>query len=223
MSTWSPPSRPDAVAAYIAEINADIPGWLHNRGRALRELADGLDDAISDLRARGLTADEAARRAVAESGPPSVVADAFTSSLSAGHARHTALALLASGPFVGVLWLVALVPGRPPATLLMQVPPLGPIVLASIAVGALTLLVTGPARLRPTCIRQPPQRLAALACAGAVMGDLLMLGTATITAVIVPSEALSAPLIIAVAVSLLRVAITQRVARRDLSRGQLRA
>jgi hypothetical protein len=219
MSTASSLPRPEAVTSYIAAIDAGIPGWLHNRRAALRELADGLDDAISDLRERGLTIDEATNRAITESGPPSVVADAFTAALSAVHARHTALALLVSGPLIGGFWLATLVPGEPPPTLLAQIPALGPVIIAAIFVSAVTLLVTGPARLRPAWIHQPPHRLVALACAFAVIGDLLVLGTATITAAMAPPSAAPAyPLGIAVALSLVRLAATQRVARRDLVR-----
>jgi hypothetical protein len=218
MSTASSPSRPEAVTSYIAAINAGIPRWLHHRRAALSELADGLDDAISDLHRRGLTIDEAANRAIAESGPPAMVADAFTTTLSAAHARHTALALLASGPLIGGFWLATLVPGEPPPTLLAQIPALGPVIIAAIVVSALTLLVTGPARLRPAWIRQPPHRLAALACACAVLGDLLVLGTATITAAMAPSAVTGWLLGFAVALSSARIAVTQRVVRRDLVR-----
>ena len=218
MSTASSPSRPEAVTSYLAAINAGIPRWLHRRRAALRELADGLDDAISDLHGRGLSIDEAADRAVTESGPPSVVADAFTATLSAAHARHTALALLVSGPFIGGFWLATLVPGQPPPTLLAQIPALGPVIIAAIVVSALTLLVTGPARLRPAWIRQPPHRLAALACACAVIGDLLVLGMATVTAAMAPSAVTGWLLGFAIALSSARIAVTQRVVRRDLVR-----
>ena len=218
MSTASSPSRPEAVTSYLAAINAGIPRWLHRRRAALSELADGLDDAISDLHGRGLSIDEAANRAVTESGPPSVVADAFTATLSAAHARHTALALLVSGPFIGGFWLTTLVPGQPPPMLLAQMPALGPIVFASIVVSALTLLVTGPARLRPAWIRQPPHRLAALACACAFIGDLLVLGMATVTVAMAPSAVTGWLLGFAVAMSSARIAVTQRVVRRDLVR-----
>jgi hypothetical protein len=218
MSMPYPPARPEAVTAYLAAINAEIPRWLRRRRTALLELADGLDDAISDLRGRGLTIDEAANRAIAESGPPAVVADAFTAALSAGHARQTALALLVSGPLIGGLWLATLVPGQPPPTLLAQIPALGPVIFASIVVSALTLLVTGPARLRPAWIRQPPHRLAALACACAVLGDVLVLGTAIVTTVMAPSAVAGWLLGCAVALSSARIVITQRVARRDLVR-----
>jgi hypothetical protein len=217
MSTASSLSRPEAVTSYLAAIDAGIPGWLHSRRAALRELADGLDDAISDLRGRGLSIDEATNRAITESGPPSVGADAFTATLSAVHARHTALALLVSGPLIGGFWLATLVPGEPPPTLLAQIPALGPVIIAAIFVSAVTLLVTGPARLRPAWIHQPPHRLAALACAFAVIGDLLVLGTATITAAMAPS-ATGWLLGFAVALSSARIAVTQRVARRDLVR-----
>lgn len=218
MSMTSLAPRPEAVTRYLAAINAGIPRWLHRRRAALRELADGLDDAISDLHGRGLTINEAANRAIAESGPPAVVAEAFTATLSADHARHTALALLVSGPFIGGFWLATLVPGQPPPSLLAQIPTLGLVVFAAIVASALTLLTTGPARLRPAWVRQPPHRLAALACACAVVGDLLILGTATVTAAMAPSAITGWLLGFAVALSSARIAITQRVARRDLVR-----
>ena len=218
MSLPSPPPRPEAVTAYLSSVNAAIPRWLHRRRVALRELADGLDDAMNDLHDRGLTIDQAANRVIAESGPPAVVADAYTATLSAGHARRTALALLVSGPFIGGLWLATLVPGQPPPALLAEIPGIGPVIVASIVVSALTLLVTGPARLRPAWIRQPPHRLVALACACAVIGDLLVLGAATVMAAMAPSAVTGWLPGFAVALSGARIAITQRVARRDLAR-----
>lgn len=222
MSQWHPPQRPEPVTSYLIAIDTGIPRWLRNRRAALDELADGLDDAISDYRTRGLSLDEAAKRAVSESGPPSLIADAFTDVLSARHARRTVLALLVSGPLIGVAWLAALVPGSPPVVLLAQIPPLGPVIFVSIIMSALTLLVTGPASLRPSRPLQRPHRFAALACACAVIGDLLMLGTAIITAVTVPGELAGYPLLGAVALSLTRLVITQRIARRDLARARSR-
>jgi hypothetical protein len=222
MSQRPSPQRPEQVTSYLVAIDAGIPRWLRSRRAALEELANGLDDAISDYRTQGLSTEEAAKRAVIESGPPPMIADAFTDVLSAGHARRTVLALLVSGPLIGVVWLAALVPGRPPTMLLAQIPPLGPAIFASIVMSALTLLVTGPARLRPTWAPQRPSRLAAFACTCAVVGDLLLLGTAIITAVTVPGELAAYPLVGAVALSLTRLAITQRVARRDLARAPSR-
>lgn len=222
MTRRSPNQRPEPVVSYLAAVEAGIPRWLLSRRAALDELADGLDDAISDYRTQGLTTHEAALRAVRESGPPPVIADAFTATLSAGHARHTVLALLASGPIIGAVWLAALVPGRPPMTLLAQVPPLGPVIVASVVICGLTLLLTGPARLRPSWGRLRPPRLAAIACACAAAGDVLMLGTAMSVAIAVPSELAGYPLIGAAALSVTRLIITQRVAVRELTHAPLR-
>ena len=222
MSQWPSTQRPEPVRSYLVAIDAEIPRWLRSRRAALGELADGLDDAISDYRTQGLSIDEAATRAVSESGPPSMIADAYTDVLSAGHARRTVLTLLVSGPLIGVVWLAALIPGRPPTMLLAQIPPLGPVIFSSIVLSVLTLLVTGPARLRPNWAPRRPPRLAAFACACACLGDLLMLSTAVITAVTLPSD-LGYPLIGAVTLSLTRLAITQRVARRDIAYAPSRA
>ena len=216
MTRLEPARRPESVMAYLAAIEADIPPWLHGRRAAVAELGDGLDDAMSDYRAKGLTAQEAAMRVVGESGPPAMIADAFTATLSAGHARHTALALLISGPLIGITWLTALAPGGTPIELLVKIPPLGLFLLASIVVCGITLLATGPARLRPGWVLGRQPRLAALACACAVAADALVLGAALSTAVTDPGRLISSPLVGAIILSVARLAITQRVARRDL-------
>jgi hypothetical protein len=208
--------RPELVTLYLTAIEAEIPPWLHGRRAAVAELADGLDDAMSDYRAKGLTADEAAMRVVGESGPPAMIADAFTTTLSAGHARHIALALLLSGPLIGIVWLSALAPGRPPIDLLAKIPPLGLFLVASIVVCAMTLLATGPARLRPAWAIGRQQRLAALACVCAVVADALLLGAALNTAVADPGRSISSALVVAIVLSMVRLAVTQRAARRDL-------
>lgn len=222
MSRWPSTGRPEPVTAYLAMINARIPRRFRSRRTALDELGDGLDDAITKYRAEGLSTDEAVQRAVSESGPPSMIADAFTDVLSAGHARRTVLTLLISGPLIGVTWLAAPASGRPSTMFLAQIPPLGPVIFAVIVIGVLTLLVTEAARLRPNLATPRPSRLAAYACACACVGDLLVLGTAVTIAVTTPSQLAGYPLIAAVALSLTRLLITQRVARRDLARGPLR-
>jgi hypothetical protein len=216
MSGLQPEQRPEPVMVYLAAIEDGIPPWLHGRRAAVGELADGLDDAMRDYRAKGLTAEEAAMRVVGESGPPAMIADEFTMTLSARHARHTALALLLSGPLIGIVWLFALAPGRPPIDLLLRIPPLGLFLVASIAVCGMTLLATGPARLRPSWTLGRQRRLAALACIFAVAADALLLGAALNTAVADPSWSISSPLVGAIVLSIARLTITQRVARRGL-------
>lgn len=153
-----------------------------------------------------------------ETGPPSLVADAFAATLAEGHARHTALLLLATGPLIGVAWLTALVPGKPPTELLAQIPLLAPIVFASLFIGGLTLLGTGPATLGPSWVRLRPPRLAAFACACAAGGDLLMIASAISFALAAPGEVASGvPLLGAVLLSSFRLAITQCVVRRDIT------
>lgn len=216
MTGPQPAQRPEPVTLYLSAIEAGVPPWLHGRRAAVAELADGLDDAMTDYQAKGLTAEEAAVRVVGESGPSAMIAEAFTTTLSAGHARHIALALLLSGPLIGIVWLSALAPGRPPIDLLLRIPPLGLFLVASIVVCGMTLLATGPARLRPSWTLGRQRRLAALACVCAVAADALLLGAALNTAVADPSWSISSPLVGAIVLSVARLAITQRVARRDL-------
>lgn len=205
-----------AVADYLAYLEAQIPGWRLARRPVLAELADGLDDATAYYRSRGLDPDAAAARAVQDCGPVSVVALDFADLLATGQARRTARTLLVTGPLIGVLWLLTLVPGQAPDALLLRVPALGLPVLIAIVAGVLTLLATGPvSRLLPH-LRLAPCRAAAAACAAAAMCDIAVLATATLSALEDPSTTRWMPGLIAVTASLLRLALTQRVARRDL-------
>jgi hypothetical protein len=73
------------------------------------EVADGLAEAHANYVREGLSADEAARAAVAEFGDAQDVVDAFTLS---SPARRVARRLVVTGPAVGACWAVALVAGH---------------------------------------------------------------------------------------------------------------
>jgi hypothetical protein len=209
------------LAAYVAEVEARIPGWRRARRSALVELADGLDDAAALYRGLGVNADTAAARAVQECGPSSVVAAEYTRVLATGQARRTAVALLATGPLVGLLWLQALTPGQRPDALLLRVPVLAVLVATALGAGALTVAATGPAARwlpgRPSALFHAPRRATATACAAAAVSDLLILTFATWSVLAQPSGLRWMPGLVAAAASLLRFTITQRIARRDLA------
>ncbi|MQA17388.1 MAG: hypothetical protein GEV09_25750, partial [Pseudonocardiaceae bacterium] len=133
----------DVIEDYLDDISRRLPGPRRARNAAIEELRDGLYEALDTHRARGLGDLGAACQAVAESGSAVLVADAYTPVLADLHARRTSQALIATGPFVGLLWLFALVPGEPPTALLVGLPAVG----AAVAIGAvaalLALAVTG--------------------------------------------------------------------------------
>lgn len=212
----SPDTVPPIVAAYVADLEARIPGWRRARRSALAELADGLHDATTVYCSRGMDPEGAAARAVHDCGPPSVVAAEFVAVLTDGQARRTALTLLLTGPLVGVLWLVTLEPGQAPDATLRRMPALGVLVAVAAAAGVLALLATGPG-IRGLPIECPaPCRAAATACAAAAAADVIVLATATLSALEQPSATRWMPGLIAGSASLVRFTLTQRVARRDL-------
>jgi hypothetical protein len=214
-------ATPPAVAEYLRELETLIPSWLHGRRSALAELADGLRDATEHYRSRGMEPDAAAARALRDCGPAPLIASEFAAMLATGHARRTAIALMATGPVVGVLWLMTLVPGQTPDALLMHYPVLGMLVLASVTCALLTILTTGPAIRWLPPMRLVPRRIAAAACAAAAIGDLLLLIIAAQVALGPAPDIAWMPGLIACVTSVVRLTLTQRVARRDLQTSEL--
>jgi hypothetical protein len=210
------PALPPAAAVHLAAIAAAVPGRGRARRAALAELADGLTDAVDHYRSQGLTLEAAAATAVRECGPADVVAAAFERALEPRRARQTALTLLATGPAIGVLWLITLVPGQRPDALLLGHPALGAIVIVVIAASLTVVAMTGPGSRWMPCLRLDPRRIAAFACAGAALCDVLVLATAGV-AVLSHETALPwMPGVLAAAASLTRFTVTQQVARRGL-------
>jgi hypothetical protein len=204
---------PAPMETYLRDVEGRIPRWRRARRAVLAELADGLCDAAEHYVARGVSPDQAAARAVRDSGPAPVVAQAISEVLSAAQARTTAAALVLTGPVVGMLWLSALVPGRPPSALLVQRPGIGLSVAAAALFAGLTVLATRFAHLPNPHLT--PARTAAIACAAAALCDVSLIAVA-VSALTSHSSQLMSPLTVAGAASMVRLALTQRVARRDL-------
>ena len=100
------------IGSYLAEVAGRLIGPAGARRDVLAELGAGLADATDAYRSAGLAPDQAARAAVSEFGRPEQVADGFRAELTAAQARRTALALLRTGPLVGLLWLGAALASR---------------------------------------------------------------------------------------------------------------
>jgi hypothetical protein len=207
---------PDAVAAYLDEVEAAMPPRRASRA-ALAELADGLADATEHHLARGAAPAAAAARAVDECGPASVVAARFADVLTTHDARRTATTLLFTGPAVGLLWLVALVPGRTPDVLLSRLPLLPVLVAVAAAAGALTIRATGHSPSRLLREQLTAVRTAATACTAAAICDVVVISAAI--AVAAPSaSARPAVVAAAAAVSLTRLALALGFLKRNSRR-----
>jgi hypothetical protein len=142
-------------------------------------LADGLTCAVDVRLDRGATRPDAVAAAIAEFGPPAVVAAAFARELLIESARRAGLALLGGGPVVGVLWVLAAPgtglawPQRILATLAAV--PGYPLVLA-LVVPAAVVTVAAAGRLGPR-LRLPAVAAVQVAIIGCIAGDVLLLST----------------------------------------------
>lgn len=208
------PAVEHCLGEYLSGIAARLPGPRRARTAALAELRDGLLDAVEAHRARGATAGDAARAAVAESGPIDVVAAAYAPILAARQARRSALALVATGPAIGLLWVLALVPGQAPDALLRMAPPLLVAVAVATVAALLAIAAAGRGMRWLPDTPQLPQRATATACAAAIAGDLIVL---TLAATQLLATGLPvAPALLAAAASLTRLGCSQHAARRVL-------
>jgi hypothetical protein len=203
------------VDAYLAEIAALLHGPHRRRAQILTELRDGLDHAVDDHRADGATEAQAELDAVAQFGTPRAVASAFADELTTAYARRTLAAYIATGPAVGVWWLLLLQP-HPwrggPIALLVAIPVL-PLVAVAIATAAGTLAATG--RLIRWLPEAHPRR--ALTAVSMTAALVLAVDAAVILICLRSGPALRPLVVLAITASLIRIccsAVTLRHAHR---------
>ena len=111
MSRTGPPELGAGPAAesYLAKVTALLPGPARAQAGIVAELRSGLLDAADAHRSAGLPPAQAARAAIREFGDPALVAAGFRAEIAASQARRVAVALLATGPLVGLLWIATAV------------------------------------------------------------------------------------------------------------------
>jgi hypothetical protein len=222
-----PPRSAGLAETYLAEIAARLPGSSRDHPAIIAELRAGLLDTVDAHRTRGLTAGEADRAAIAEFGDPGQVAEAFGPELAARQARRTALALLATGPLIGLLWAATALASHlgvhraPPwqwAGLLpasrAAIPLTAAVLVVTIAATLTAIAATGPlARWLPARPGYAPAA-AALAGTGATTADAIILAILTAQLTTAPGRISPLPVTAAAAASLTRLALASRAARR---------
>jgi len=200
------------VDAYLGEVGTRLHGPRRRRARILVELRDGLDQAVADQLAAGLPAERAVRVAIARFGAPTAVADAFAAELTIAYARQTLAWFVATGPLVGIWWLLLLhpAPWRHSLIALVAAIPVIPLVAAGLAAATTTFATTG--RL----IRWLPEASGRRAV-GAVLAvaGLVITGDVTILSVYLASDVPVSPFgVLAVAASLIRIGVSLVTVRR---------
>jgi hypothetical protein len=223
----------EVIDRYLAAVATHLAGPVRARQAILEELHDGLLEAAHLHQARGRTPAQAATAATTEFGDPVALAAAFAPELAALHARRTALALIRSGPLVGLLWATALVSSHlasqpvhpappwqwphPPTALWIVFSLLALALLVGIPAGLLAVGSTGRlGRWLPNRPHLAPTATATIAIAGITI-DLTLLGMLTAWTIIAPGRLAWTPAILAAAASLLRLGYGGRATRRCLA------
>ena len=218
------------VESYLAAITARLPGPARSRAGIVDELRSGLLDAADAHRSAGLPPAEAARAATREFGDPRQVADGFRAEIAARQARRTSISLMAGGPLVGALWVVAALTshlgmhlGSP-----WHWPELSPVLTAGIHVVAVVIVAAAWAALAGFAVtgrltRWLPARpgrgptVAGIAGFGAAGADLVMLSLLAGQLAIAPGKLSPLPIALAAAASLARLTLATRAAHQCLA------
>ena len=191
------------LATYISDLATELRGPRRRREAILTELRDGLDQATEDRVASGLPADQAAAAAITQFGSAHAVAETFAGELTTAYARRTIACYIATGPLVGIWWLLLLDPSpwRTGLIAVLAAIPVIPLIIIAIATAGGTLATTG--RLMRWLPETGPRRALAATTAIAVLCMIIDLTMITIHTL---SGALPGPLvIIAFAASLTRI------------------
>jgi HAAS len=208
------PAAASPTEAYLAEVAGLLHGPQRRRKEILAELRDGLRDA-TDSRRGDTTPEQAEQQAIAAFGPAPMVAAAFAGELATAYARRTITAYIATGPLVGIWWLLLLQPHPWRASLiaLLAAIPVLPLIAIAIAAAVSTLATTG--RLMRWLPETSPAHAvtAVIGLAGLVLAaDITVLAVYTSSAI--PMQPLAAAAVIA---SLIRIGCGLHTLRRATS------
>jgi hypothetical protein len=197
------PATEAPLHAYLSDLGGRLRGPRRRRAEILAVLREGLDLAVADHTAAGLPDDRAVTAAIAQFGTPQVVADAFAGELATAYSRRTTAWYIATGPLVGIWWLLLLHPHpwRTGLIALLTAIPAIPLILAAIVTAAGTLATTG--RLIRWLPEASPRRALT---ATTTIAALALAGDFTVIAVYTGSDTAGQTLaVLAIAASLTRI------------------
>jgi hypothetical protein len=162
------PQSAGYVEEYLRTLGDALPVSDRARRPILTEVADGLHCAVEAHAQRGLDAVDAGRAAVAEFGDPRQLAADFSRQLTVACARRTGLALVLSGPFVGMAWVLASGQGTSVVSNVVSL-------VAAVPVLALVLVVGVPAAVMASR-SSTSAGTAIVAAVSAIVADALLMG-----------------------------------------------
>lgn len=94
----------DPVARHVAELERALHGPGRVRRSMIREVRDGLHDAVAAYRERGLDHERAAEQAVRDFGPIRDIAPQLQDEMAARQGRLTALLVMVTFPGLVLAW-----------------------------------------------------------------------------------------------------------------------
>jgi len=192
------------LTTYVEDLAGRLRGPRRRREEILAELRDGLHHAVEDHIAAGLPPQRAVAAAIAQFGTPQAVADAFGGELATAYGRRTIAWFVATGPLVGIWWLLLLHPSpwRTGLIALVAAIPVIPLIVVAIATAGATFATTG--RLMRWLPETGPHQ--ALAASNAI-ATLCIMADLTMMTIFMASGMPTRPLaVIAIAASLTRIA-----------------
>ncbi|MCE6998639.1 permease prefix domain 1-containing protein [Saccharothrix sp. S26] len=145
----------DPVEDYLATLTASLHGPVRAKAAMMREVRDGLVDAVEAQTCFGVPYAQAAHRAVRDFGPADEIAPSFQRELTIAQTRRTARAAAVTVPVLALcLFLVRA--GDPEWRLGALAAHLTVVATAAGLLAVTALVVTGPlTRLLPTPHRLP--------------------------------------------------------------------
>jgi hypothetical protein len=211
-----PPDARAAVDGYLVALAAGLPVSRRSRRDILAEVGDGLSCAVEARMRSGADVQVAVAGAVAEFGSPGEVAAAFAERATSVIAHRAGLALVLTGPAVGLAWVNArggeAGDGIHRVAGMLSAVPLFAVVLA-ITVPAAIVATAGAGRLARR-LRPPVSvtgRAALVAMSGAIVGDVSLVAAVAGGDLGQPHAGLLA---VAIGLSVVRLSAASLTARR---------
>jgi hypothetical protein len=173
---------PNPVDEHVAALGRALRGPARARRSIVREVHDGLDDAVEAYRRAGRDAHDAARLAVRDFGDVPDVAPLYQDELTAGQGRRTALLLAVGVPALvlgwGLLWSSGLAVGTPGPPAVKALARVQDVAGGIVAVVAAVLVVLASRR------SAAPRRTALAAAVTAIATIVVCGGAAVVMAVV---------------------------------------
>jgi len=211
------PAAARVVGEYLDVLGSHLPVGRRARIGIRAEIADGLACAIEGRMVRGEPARSAAVAAVADLGDPRELALAFAGQLGPVTAHRLGVALVGSGPLVGLIWVAARSDGGSdwPArvgTVLAAVPLYPPILAVTVPAAVVAIAGAGWFARRWPLPRRLVTAAAVVAAIGCAAGDLSLLTAAVVSQPVGrPAPAL---VVLAAAASVVRLSAVSWAGRR---------